>query len=209
EIAMNLHDDLGQKLTALKMNLSWLRKRIGVQSALVSDKLDEVENIIKSSIGTVQKISSELRPAILYELGLKDAVEWHMKQNLEPAGIKGSFRMDPEDLMVDKESSIVLFRIIQEAVTNIIRHSGAKRADIRLSRFLSYIELVIRDNGRGIKAGAVNDLKSFGLTSIRERVKNISGQFRITGEKGKGTLLVVRIPYIKTEKEDDQDNNNR
>lgn len=208
EIAMNLHDDLGQKLTALKMNLSWLRKRIGVQSALVSDKLDQVESIIKSSIGTVQKISSDLRPAILYELGLKDAVEWHMKQNLEPAGIKGSFQLVPEDLKIDKKCSKVLFRIIQEAVTNIIRHSGAKRADIRISRFLSYLELVIKDNGRGIEAEAVNDLKSFGLTSIRERVKNSSGHFRITGEKEKGTMLIVRIPCRKTQQTDDQGNNN-
>lgn len=204
QIAMNLHDDLGQKLTALKMNISWLRKRIGVQSALVSDKLDEVEQIIKTSIGTVQKISSDLRPAILYELGLKDAVEWHIKQNLEPAGIRGSFRMEPDDLDIEKRNAIVLFRIFQEAMTNIIRHSGADRAEIRISRFLSYIELSIKDNGKGIETAAVNDPKSFGLTGIRERVKNISGQFRITGEKGKGTLLVVRIPLNKTESTDDQ-----
>ncbi len=204
QIAMNLHDDLGQKLTALKMNISWLRKRIGVQSELVSDKLDEVEQIVKTSIGTVQKISSDLRPAILYELGFKDAVEWHIKQNLEPAGIKGSFRMEPDDLDIEKRNAIVLFRIFQEAMTNIIRHSGADRAEIRISRFLSYIELSIKDNGKGIEAGAVNDPKSFGLTGIRERVKNISGQFRITGEKGKGTLLVVRIPLNKTEQTDDK-----
>ena len=204
QIAMNLHDDLGQKLTALKMNISWLRKRIGVQSALVSDKLDEVEQIIKTSIGTVQKISSDLRPAILYELGLKDAVEWHIKQNLEPAGIRGSFRMEPDNLDIEKRNAIVLFRIFQEAMTNIIRHSGADRAEIRISRFLSYIELSIKDNGKGIETAAVNDPKSFGLTGIRERVKNISGQFRITGEKGKGTLLVVRIPLNKTEQTDDQ-----
>lgn len=209
EIAMNLHDDLGQKLTALKMNLSWLRKRIGVQSSLVSDKLDEVENIIKSSIITVQKISSDLRPAILYELGLKDAVEWHMKQNLEPAGIKGIFRLEPEDLQIDKKSSIVLFRIIQEALTNIIRHSGAERAEIRISRFLSYTELVIKDNGKGIEPEAVNDLKSFGIASIKERVKNGSGQFRITGETGKGTIIIVRIPLNQIQETDDQGNNNR
>lgn len=209
EIAMNLHDDLGQKLTALKMNLSWLRKRIGVQSTLVSDKLNEVEQIIKTSIGTVQKISSDLRPAILYELGLKDAVEWHIKQNLEPAGIKGSFRLEPEDLQLDKSSSIVLFRIIQEALTNIIRHSGARRADIRISRFLTYAELMIKDNGKGIEPDAVNDPKSFGLTGIKERVRNSSGQFRITGEKGKGTILIVRIPLHKMQHTDDQGNNYR
>jgi PAS domain S-box-containing protein len=208
-IAMNLHDDLGQKLTALKMNMSWLRKRIGVQSALVSDKLDEVEQIIDGSIGTVQKISSDLRPAILYELGLKDAVEWHIKQNLEPAGIKGTFRLEPEDLNIDKKCSIVLFRIIQEALTNIIRHSGAGRADIRISRFLSYAELVIKDNGIGIEPEAVNDPKSFGLTGIKERVRNSSGQFRITGEKGKGTILIVRIPLHKMQHTNDQGNNNR
>jgi PAS domain S-box-containing protein len=198
QIAMNLHDDLGQKLTALKMNLSWLTKRIGVQSELVSGKLEEIGQLIDSSVSTVQKISSELRPAILYELGLKEAVEWHMKQNLEPAGIKGSFRLVPADLKMDDKTAIVIFRIIQEALTNIIRHSGAERAEIRISRFLSYVELVIRDNGKGIAPEAANNPKSFGITSIKERVKNCSGQFRITGEKGKGTILIIRIPLDKT-----------
>lgn len=197
EIAMNLHDDIGQKLTALKMNISWLRKRIGVQSALVTDKLDEVEELIDNSVSTVQRISSDLRPALLYELGLKDAVEWHMKQNLEPVGIKGTFRLVPGNLKIETNVSIVLFRIIQEALTNIIRHSGADRAEVRIGRFLSSIELVVKDNGTGIDADAVNDPRSFGITSIKERVKNISGQFRIAGEKGKGTILVVRIPLTK------------
>lgn len=197
QIAMNLHDDLGQQLTAMRMNLSWLRKRIGVQSALVSDKLDEVELIIENSIGTVQKISSELRPAILYDLGLKDAVEWHMKQNLGPAGIKGTFRLAPRDLKIDEKSSIVLFRIIQEALTNIIRHSGAEKADVTIMKSPSHIELVIRDNGKGIDDDAVNDPKSFGITSIKERIKNISGEFTITGEKGRGTVLRVKIPSVK------------
>lgn len=193
-IAMNLHDDLGQQLTALRMNLSWLRKRIGVQSPLVTDKLDAVEHMIDGSIGTVQRISSDLRPALLYDLGLKEAVEWHMKQNLEPAGIKGSFSLEPEDLNFDIKTSIVLFRIIQEAITNIIRHSRAGRADVRISMFLSFIQLVIRDNGKGIDAGAADDPRSFGITSIKERVKNVSGHFRIIGEKEKGTMLIVRIP---------------
>jgi PAS domain S-box-containing protein len=197
QIAMNLHDDLGQKLTALRMNLSWIRKRTGVQSSLVSDKLDEVERLIDNSVTTVQKISSELRPAILYDLGLKEAAEWHMKQNLEPAGIKGTFRLDPEDLEIDKKSSIALFRIIQEALTNVIRHSGAKKVDVRIAGSPSFIELTVRDNGCGIDSEAVNDPHSFGLASIKERVRNISGNFTIAGEKGKGTRLAVKIPLTK------------
>lgn len=196
-IAMNLHDDIGQQLTALKMNLSWLRKRIGVQSPLVSDKLDEVEKLIDNSVSTVQRISSELRPALLYELGLKDAVEWHMKQNLEPAGIRGSFRLLPADSEIDENLSIVLFRVIQEALTNIIRHSGASMANVTITIMPSFIELVIKDDGSGIDAESVNDPKSFGITSIRERVKNISGDFTITGETGFGTTLTVKIPFTK------------
>ncbi|MRR24182.1 sensor histidine kinase, partial [bacterium] len=199
QIAMNLHDDLGQKLTALRMNLSWLRKRIGVQSPLVIEKLDEVEGIIESSVSTVQRISSDLRPALLYDLGLKDAVEWHMKQNLEPAGIKGSFRLTPADFKIEEKTSIVLFRIIQEALTNIIRHSGASVAGINITIKPSFIELVIKDNGRGVDPDAVIDPKSFGITGIKERVKNISGDFTLTGERGKGTTLTVRIPLTKTQ----------
>ena len=209
EIAMNLHDDLGQKLTVLKMNLSWLQKRIGVQSELVSEKFNEIDSIIETSIGTVQKISSDLRPAILYELGLKEAIEWHMKHTLAPAGIKGSFSIIPDTLTIHEKSSIVLFRIIQEALTNIIRHSGAGRADVRIARLPSFIELVIRDNGRGIDDETVNDPKSFGITSIKERVRNISGDFTITGKKGKGTILRVRIPLTKIQSANDQGNNNR
>jgi len=198
-IAMDLHDDLGQKLTALKMNLSWLAKRIGVQSPLVNGKLEEIFQIIENSVISVQKMSSELRPAILYNLGLKEAVEWQIKQNLEPAGIKGSFRLIPADLKIDDKYSIVLFRIIQEAFTNIIRHSGADKANTRITRYPSYIELVINDNGKGIDDEAVNDPKSFGIAGIKERVRNISGQFRITGVKDRGTTLTVRIPMNKVQ----------
>lgn len=207
QIAMNLHDDLGQKLTALKMNLSWLRKRIGVQSAIVSDKLHEVEDIIDNSVSTVQRISSELRPAILYDLGLKEAVEWLMRQNLEPAGIKGSFSLDPEGLVIEEKSSIILFRIIQEGLTNIIRHSGAANADITITGLPASLELVIMDNGRGINPETASDPRSFGLSGIRERVNNLSGEFSITGRKGKGTVLKVKIPYTNTEQKDDQGNN--
>ncbi|MHC1733891.1 MAG: PAS domain S-box protein [Bacteroidales bacterium] len=196
-IAMNLHDDLGQKLTALQMNLSWLSKRIGVQSELVSEKLVEIEHMIRNSISTVQKISSELRPAILYDLGLKEAVEWHMRQNLEPSGIRGSFRMMPADLKIDEKRSIVLFRIIQEGLTNIIRHSGADRADVRIAGSISFLELVIKDNGKGIDATTVNDSRSFGITGIKERVKSFSGDFSISGEPGHGTTLTVKIPLTK------------
>lgn len=209
EIAMNLHDDLGQKLTALRMNLSWVRKRIGVQSPLVSEKLDEVEKIIDNSVATVQRISSDLRPALLYDLGLKDAVEWHMKQNLEPAGIKGSFRLIPADFKIEERISIVLFRIIQEALTNIIRHSGASLAAVTITIVPSFIELVIKDNGRGIDPDDAIDPKSFGITGIKERVKNISGIFTLTGEKGKGTILTVKIPITKAQQPYDQGNNNR
>ena len=193
-IAMNLHDDLGQKLTALQMNLSWLSKRIGVQSELVSEKLVQIEHMIRNSISTVQKISSELRPAILYDLGLREAVEWHLQQNLEPSGIKGSFRMVPADLKIDEKCSIVLFRIIQEGLTNIVRHSGADRADIRIAGSTSFIELIIKDNGKGIDAAAVNDPRSLGITSIKERVKGFSGDFDISGKPGRGTTLKVKIP---------------
>jgi two-component system sensor histidine kinase UhpB len=176
------------------MNLSWLSKRIGVQSELVSEKLVQIEHMIRNSISTVQKISSELRPAILYDLGLREAVEWHMQQNLEPSGIKGSFRMVPADLKIDEKCSIVLFRIIQEGLTNIVRHSGADRADIRIAGSTSFIELIIKDNGKGIDAAAVNDSRSFGITSIKERVNGFSGDFDISGKPGRGTTLKVKIP---------------
>ncbi len=196
-IAMNLHDDLGQKLTALKMNLSWLKKRIGVQSDLVSDKLEEIGHIIDSSISTVQTISSELRPTILYDLGLKEAIEWHLKHYLEPAGIKCSFRMSPADLRIDEHRSIVLFRVVQESLTNVIRHSAAKNVSITITGSVSFIQLVIRDDGKGINAEAINNPESLGIASMKERVKSISGDSCITGTEGHGTMITVKIPLSK------------
>jgi PAS domain S-box-containing protein len=193
-IALNLHDDLGQKLTALKMDISWLRKRMGVQSEMVIAKFDKLEQLINNSVSVVQKISSDLRPGILYDLGLKEAVDWYLKQNLEPAGIETSFKMIPARLAVDEQKSIVLFRIIQEALTNIIRHSGASMADLRITASASHINLVIKDNGRGIDPQEADSPSSFGIVSMKERVKAISGQVRITGIKDKGTVINVKIP---------------
>lgn len=193
-IALNLHDDLGQKLTALRMDLSWLKKRIGVQSGMVNSKIDTMDRMINTLVGDIQKISSELRPGILFDLGLKEAVEWLLAQNLEPAGIKTSFRMSPSHLQIDEKKSIVLFRIIQEAVTNIVRHSGALNAYVRITASSSYINVLIKDDGSGIDESKVLSPDSFGLVSIRERVKALSGEMHITGISGKGTILRAKIP---------------
>jgi len=193
-IALNLHDDLGQKLTAIKMDISWLKSRIGVQSPLVEKKLDGMKRLLDSTVETVQKISSDLRPGILYDLGLKPAIEWQLGEFKRNTGIRSVLKISPSEFIIDDKLSIIIYRIIQESLTNIARHSEADNVTISLRADNEVIKLIIADNGIGIDEEKINSPKSFGLIGIKERAGAYGGEVRITGSKGKGTEVKVIIP---------------
>jgi PAS domain S-box-containing protein len=197
QIALNLHDDLGQKLTAIYLDIAWLKNRIGVQSAVVNRKLNEMSQMINSTIDGIKEISSLLRPAILYDLGLVPAFEWQLKKIETQSGIKCYFKYSPEEIVIDDNISLILFRVLQESLTNVARHSEATVVEIYLRQIRNKIDLFIKDNGKGIDEDKINSISSMGITGIKERVKSVSGNVIIKGEKNAGTIIEVQIPLKK------------
>ncbi len=193
-IAREIHDELGQMLSKLKLDIAWLKKRLSNEQGQLVEKSDKMSDLVDSTIRAVQRISSELRPGVLDYLGLPDAIEWQAKEFKEQTGI-GCTTSIPSDLVVeDKDISTAVFRIFQETLTNIIRHSKASRVDVVLKQEDNILELDVQDNGMGILNEKVVHHASFGLLGMRERARFLGGKVSITGVPGKGTAVVVSIP---------------
>jgi PAS domain S-box-containing protein len=193
-IAREIHDELGQTLTALKMDVSWLKRKMEDISLPVKQKISSMTALIDETISRVKKITAELRPGLLDDLGLAAAIEWQADEFSKRTEIPCKVVIRPEDMTLNNTISTSLFRVFQEALTNIMRHAKATKVEVHLIEHGHEVELKIRDNGCGIQASQMNNPKSFGLVGMRERIQFIGGQVRILGKKGKGTTIQVQIP---------------
>ena len=198
-IARQIHDELGHALTTLGLDLSWLSNRLSRErETLDIDALmvrtQAMSELIDSTVQTVQRISSELIPGVLDHLGLSEAIKWQVDKFHRRTGIKCGIRIDPENIMLDQDSSLTIFRIFQEALTNIIRHADAKEVTIALKDSDAFLEMEIADNGIGIQAHQVSSPESIGLIGIRERARILGGRVTIFGSTGQGTTVKVFIP---------------
>ncbi|MFC1554160.1 PAS domain-containing protein, partial [candidate division KSB1 bacterium] len=196
-ISREIHDDLGQALTALKMDIVWLKRKIPETEEDLFEKSDSMSDLIDNTIKTVQRISSELRPGILDDLGLTSAIEWQISEFEKRTGIKCKFKCTFDSEYLDTALATDIFRIFQEALTNIIRHAKATKVNVDISDKSGDLILKVRDNGKGITDTKIKDRKSLGLTGINERVLPWRGNFKISGGKNKGTSVLVTIPDIK------------
>ena len=195
-IARELHDQFGQFLTALKMDLVALAKLTASTPEVLTEKAWSAANLVDSCIGLVREICSELRPSPLNDLGLTAALEWQATEFEKRCGIVCECS-GPKNIDLDGARSTGLFRITQEALTNVLRHAGAKHVLIRLKQDDHEVELEIRDDGRGIKRREVLRRGSLGLLGMRERVEAFNGSFEISGSPDRGTTLRVRLPRGK------------
>jgi len=193
-MAREIHDELGQILTALNIELSWLTGRLPKDEELLRQKAEAMSELANSAISTVKRISSELRPGLLDDLGLADAVEWQTQEFSRLTGIKVRFSTSPEHIVVDRERSTAIFRVCQEALTNIARHAKATRVSVSLKKSATRVSLRISDNGVGIEEWQIRDPRSFGLMGMRERVRYWGGELRISRGANKGTVVAVSIP---------------
>lgn len=201
-LARELHDDLGQVLTAIKLDLAWLERRNEyiedpVKRKEALGKFPELRELIDGAIATVQRVSSELRPVVLDLLGLWPALENESARFESRTGI--ACALHPGEAQTparDERAALAIFRIVQESLTNVARHSGATVVDIAFAPSKEGYDLTIVDNGRGIAEAEADDPNAIGLIGMRERARSFGGTFsaRRTGEAGGGTTIRVSIP---------------
>ncbi|MBK8585949.1 MAG: response regulator [Bacteroidetes bacterium] len=196
-ISREIHDELGQLLTGLKMDVSWIRKKTDPQEEEIVNKFKDVNQMIDDTVKSVRKIAYELRPGILDDLGLNAALEWQSMEFQKRSGIRCSFYSEIDDAILNKEIVTNIFRIYQETLTNVIRHSEATKVTCGLfSDGNSYI-LNIHDNGKGFDQADVNTKHTLGLVGMRERSTMISGSLKIESIPMKGTTVVLKVPVVK------------
>ena len=191
-IAREIHDELGQALTALKIDVDWLGRKLPEGEAGVDEKLRAMSKILDGTVDSVRRIAENLRPGMLDDLGLAAAIEWQVEQFGERTGIACELVMNREEFDLDDRLATCVFRIIQEALTNVARHAGADRVEVSLFEENGEIELEVSDNGRGFRESAKKG--SFGLLGMKERVKMLGGEVAVSGSPGKGTSVRVRLP---------------
>jgi PAS domain S-box-containing protein len=193
-IAREIHDELGQLLTVLKMDVSLLRKKIGPLSEEASSKLTDMLGVIDKTVKTVRRIASELRPTLLDDLGLVAAMEWHLEEFEKRSGIQSRFISSIREEVIPQSYKIGLFRILQESLTNVARHSGATEVSVILDVTDNGIVMSITDNGKGFDPVLARKKKTLGLIGMRERMQMIGGEYNISSIPGKGTTTEVVIP---------------
>ncbi len=191
-ISRELHDDLGQALTAVKIDLGLIKR--SMKEKRVIKKIDEVTNLVGETIKTVQRLTSNLRPQILDDLGLMTAIEWYSGEFAQRTGIGMYLNIDSV-LAISAEASHVIFRIMQESLTNIARHSKATTVEIGLYKTDDIVTLSISDNGIGITDSQLESKKSFGIINMRERTASLGGTFHIKAGKDCGTEVILQLPY--------------
>jgi signal transduction histidine kinase len=194
EIAREIHDELGQAMTALKMDVHWLGQRLPEDQLILIAKTKAMSQLIDTTVQSVRRISSALRPKLLDDLGLSAAIEWEAREFERRSGIRCGVQSDPEDIILDQARSTALFRIFQETLTNIGRHANASRMEVLLKKDRHKAEMIVRDNGKGITNEQAAGAKSLGLVGMRERVLSLGGELKVTGIPGKGTTVRVKIP---------------
>jgi signal transduction histidine kinase len=192
-IAREVHDELGQALTGLKLDLSMLAGK-PVSDRMLKRRVKEMEAQVDATILTVRRIATELRPGVLDSLGLAAAIEWQAMDFQKSTGIRCQVSIHVVESNWDREFSTVCFRIFQETLTNIIRHANATQVEVVLTQADRELILMVSDNGRGISERDVADARSIGITGMRERVAQVGGEVSFLGVPGKGTTVTMRVP---------------
>jgi signal transduction histidine kinase len=190
-ISRELHDDLGQALTAVKIDLELIRQ--SVYNSETELKVKNVSALVSETIKAVQRLTSQLRPAIIDDLGIEAAIEWYTKEYAQRNGIEIILETDSGSF-ISPETSLIIFRIMQESLTNIARHSKATIVTISLILLDENLCFIISDNGTGITEAEINSKKSFGIIGMKERSASLGGNFEIQPGNDGGTIIKCMFP---------------
>lgn len=192
-IARDLHDDLGQQLTGLQMDVHWMQKKLQQADPLLLNKINEMNEMVDNTIRSIRRILSDLRPAILDDLGMLAAMEWLNQETRKRYPIDIHFQVNKQEIPLSPDAASGLFRIYQEAINNAIKHANAKNITVIIEVTDNQLIMSITDNGRGI-ADTEKKEKGYGLLGIKERTYILGGTFSIQTNEGKGTSIIIHIP---------------
>lgn len=193
-ISREIHDELGQQLTAIKMDVAWINKKISPESGDMKERIEDILQLIDACNRSIRRILTELRPMALDDQDLAEALQWLGKQFTTHTSIPVDFNLEGEQMELAEELSTCIFRICQEALTNITRHADCKHVLLQLLFTKDSIGLIVTDDGLGFDKLAVKNKHSFGLLGMRERVRSLGGEFDIHSSPGNGTKIQVTLP---------------
>lgn len=193
-IARELHDELAQWLTALKMDAAWIAARLPPREVELLAKVQQMKQVVDTTIASVRRIAADLRPVMLDDLGLAPAIENLLHDFSERTGIKAGLHTETGDIELREPHATAVYRMVQEALTNVARHSGASAVEVALAVEGHRLRVSVSDNGCGIAPNAVAGAKSYGLLGIRERAQTLGGAARIFPPPGGGTVVEILLP---------------
>ncbi len=199
-ISREIHDELGQTLTAVGMGLARLEQRPPADEAATRSQIAGLRELAGSALDTVRRIARELRPAILDDLGLCEAASAHTRSFAESTGIDVDLETPPAPPNLDPEQTTALYRVLQEALTNVARHAGATRVRVRLAATRRGLTLTVADNGRGAPESDLCDPRAYGILGMRERMRFFGGEAHVASEPGRGTTVTAVLPLGRRRK---------
>jgi PAS domain S-box-containing protein len=192
-IARELHDELAQSLTALKMDTTWLRNQTGSADAKVQEKIAQMLGLLDSTVAAMRRIASDLRPLVLDDLGLVPAIEWLAQSFTQRTGVPCEMQID-ETLELPEPFATGVFRIVQESLSNVAKHARASKVTLELQAQGDYLLLRVQDDGIGFRPAAPRPPQSLGLVGLRERAHLLRGQVNVDSSPGAGTRVEALIP---------------
>ena len=196
-LARELHDELGQALTAIKIDFAALLPVLPTDEEPVTQRTQSILKLLDKAMQSIQRVTTELRPAILDDLGLRAALEWVAADFLARTGTKVEVSLPDPDIAIDRDGATALFRIVQETLTNVARHAAATRVEVRLAKENRDLILEVRDNGKGFNEEELSTRMSLGFLGMRERALLLGGTLTISGAPGNGTTVRVRMPAFR------------
>jgi len=196
EVAREIHDELGQALTGLKLDVAWMKSRLPRDHEVMSQCVSVIQRI-DQTLDAVRRIATELRPSVLDQLGLAAALEWQGQEFRARTGIDVAIDVITDDTPIADDIGSSAFRILQESLTNVLRHAKATRVEIRLEKTPGLLTLDIADNGVGAPDAYLKGTRSLGVVGMRERALACGGEFSITGRVGSGTRVSLRVPLAE------------
>jgi PAS domain S-box-containing protein len=200
-IAREIHDELGQQLTVMKMDVSWLKKEVGVKNESINIRLKELIDMLDETVKSVRRISAQLRPSLLDDLGLAAAMEWQLQEFEKRSGISTRFITSTAEIKLPVDINTALYRIFQESLTNVARHSKAKNVTVNLMEKNDQLILSIADDGKGFDKGSIANKKTLGILGMKERTSMIDGIYTIESIPDKGTVTTVAVSLTKVNTE--------